>query len=279
MADRNIKAVERLARTVPLIIGGDRRPSAQGDASGRDPDASTAEATEHAADTVPSDRMARQRPTPDPHTYTPTDPRTATEHSPQEAPSADPTAEAIEAGRREGHEQGHSEGYAAGYDKGLAAGRADGRAEREAGQAQLRAILEALHHPLDALRGEITDSISDGSLRLAQRLVGEALTIDPTLMRDTLNNILDEATAHNGPGARLQLRVAPGDREVTERLINNRRASDLPVDLINDEKLARGDVQATLVHDNGDPANQVEWDARLETRWQTIKQALSNPQS
>ncbi|MGN8158756.1 FliH/SctL family protein [Salinisphaera sp. RV14] len=272
MADRNIKPVERVARNVPLKIGGDRRPSVNLDSSEH-------EVTEHTPDPAPSDRMARQRPTPDPHTYAPVEPRIATEHRPAEAPAADPSAEAIEAGRREGHEQGRTVGYAAGYEEGLAAGRADGRAEREAEQAQLRAILEALHHPLDTLRAEIADSISEGALRLAQRLVGEALTIDPTLMRDTLNNILGEAAAHNGPGARLQLRVAPDDREVTERLINNRRASDLPVDLINDDKLAHGDVQATLVHDNGDPANQVEWDARLETRWQTIKQALSNPQS
>lgn len=264
MAERNIKPVARISRHLPLKIGGNQA------ATGRQTEQSREAAD--TADEATGDRITHARSEADPQTYSAPDVR---EDKPDTQAARD---EAIEAGRREGYDRGHASGYDAGYEKGRAEAHEAAATERQTERSQLTAVLDALHHPIAAIRDEMVDSITEGALDLARRLVGEALTVDATLIRDTLLRILDEAAAHNGPGARLQLRIAPRDREITERLIENRRASDLSVDLIDDDKLARGDVQATLVHDNGDPANQVEWDARLETRWQTIRQALRNPQ-
>lgn len=278
MAERNIKPVSRVPRNLSLTIGGQHRALYTPDLAsswkdGKDAPAQRDEETavEQASPTPPDQVQWRGETAPD-NTYQAV-PQTT---QPTQEP---PGTHGADIGYEDGFEAGRQAGYTEGQQKGLEAARQASEQARQAEKAQLKALIAALVQPLEALRDDIADSVTEGAQTLARLIVDATLSLDTSLIRHTVTQILDEAAANKGPGARLRLRVAAADRPATEALIETRRADDLPVDIVEDDQLASGDVQATLLHDNGDPANQVEWDARLETRWETIRQALKTPRS
>lgn len=169
--------------------------------------------------------------------------------------------EGLEAGRREGFEQGHGEGQAAG-EQALRE-----RLARE--QAQAQSLIQALVQPLATLRGDLAEAIADGAQRLARLLVGAVVETDTQALTSIVNDILAEATDAGGQHYQLRLHVPPEDHEAVQALAGSRGA-----EILADEQLKRGDVRATLAKNNGDPVHQIEWDARLETRWEAIRKAL-----
>lgn len=286
MAERNIKPVSRVPRNLSLTIGGQHRALYTSEQASRSPGHQSAPAArdeQHAADPgspTPPDQVQWRGERAPAQTYQAGPQAVPPQH---EAAPTSPADSGYNTGYDKGYEAGRQAGYNAGYsegrEEGQEAARQAGEQTRQAEKAQLKAVLAALVQPLEAIREDLADGVTDGAQALARLIVGANLELDRSLIRHTVTQILDEAATNKGPGARLRLRVAAADRPATEAMIDTRRADDLPVDIVEDDQLGPGDVQATLLHDNGDPANQVEWDARLETRWDTIRQALKTPRS
>lgn len=280
MSDQNIKPVSATSRNLPLRIGSREEERAErGHPSPWQPSRSADSAREKNAKTAhdnPADEMDFHAQETQPQTYSST-PIDSLEPSIDVQAKRPEGADAVS--RKQALADGRREGYEAGYAEGIEAGRQAAAEERDTEKAHAEALVNALLNPLEAMREEIVTEVTEGARSLARVLLNAALPVDADLMRHTVADILDEAAANKSPGARLQLRVAVDDRTTTESLIHSRHGDALPIDVIEDEQLTRGDIQATLIHDNGDPANQVEWDARLETRWETIRQILKIPRS
>lgn len=182
-----------------------------------------------------------------------------------------------EEARKEGFDRGRKEGFDAGYREGFGQGQAEGL---EAGERQLRerlleeraqtqALLTALSEPLPTLKNDLADAITEGALHLARLLVGEALKCDTQAVATVLGDILAEAAEAGGKHQVLRIYVPSAAEEVTRSLAEPEGA-----EVIVDSGLTSGDIRATLAKNNGDAAHQVEWDARLETRWEAIRKAL-----
>lgn len=176
-----------------------------------------------------------------------------------------------------GFEQGKLEGFDAGYREGFEQGRSEGlesgaqvlreRAEQE--QTQTEALLKALTEPLAMLKSDLADAVTEGAQRLARLLVGEALELDAKAVTSVVADVLKEAAEVGGQHQVLRIYVPPGALESVRTVAEPQGA-----EVVVDPQLERGDVRATLAKNNGDPVHQIEWDARLETRWEAIRKAL-----
>ena len=205
------------------------------------------------------------------------------------SPSSDPleaaVAEAREQGYRDGFGQGRADGLQAGREEGVREGRQ--AAEREVHAAldpqlaRVRSLCGALTQPFAALRRTLSEAVVDGAQRLASRMVGEAVTAADGALTRTVSDILNEVSAMEGGRQRLEVRVPPQAvapvRELIDEALGKRpeetgRAADVTV--VADSRLATGDMQAVLVPASGDTVHRIEWDARLEERWSSIRTQL-----
>lgn len=194
-------------------------------------------------------------------------------------------AEGRERGYREGFEQGKAEGLLAGREEGAREGRQN--AEREASAAldsqlaRVRSLCGVLIQPFTTLRHTLAEAVVDGSQRLAKRMVAEALNVNNQALVQTVSEILGEVTAMEGGRHRLEIRVAPDALDVTRSVVAEALGIE-PKDLedregaavVADPHLSAGDVQAVLVPPSGDTVHRIEWDARLEQRWNNIRTQL-----
>jgi flagellar biosynthesis/type III secretory pathway protein FliH len=130
-------------------------------------------------------------------------------------------------------------------------------------------LIEALAQPLSTLKSDLAEAVADGAQHLARLLVGAAVEIDPQALTGVVAGILEEAAEADAGGAMLRIHVPPDAVSMVTELIKPHE-----VEVIADEQLAPGDVRATLSQTSGDPAHRIEWDARLETRWEATRKAL-----
>lgn len=184
-------------------------------------------------------------------------------------PPPSPRDEGYQQGYREGLESGHQEGFEQGRSEGLAVGERAMREHLERQQAQLETVLQAITAPLTTLKTDLAEAVADGALRLARLLVRGVLEADPQALTTVVGNILDEAAEAGGPHHQLRIHVPPDALDAVSAI-----AESYGAQVIVDQQLNPGDVSATLVKNNGDPVHQIEWDARLETRWKAIRAAL-----
>lgn len=193
------------------------------------------------------------------------------------APAAVNSEPEKDSARDTGFQQGYQEGLQEGRRKGLEQGRTQGRelgeqamrAQLEQQRAQLEAVLQALDAPLTTLKSDLAEAVAAGGLSLARFLVRGVLEADPQALTAVVSDIVDEAAQAGGPQHVLRIQVPPDGYDAVSAIADTHGA-----EVIVDQQLQPGDVSATLVKNNGDPVHQIEWDARLETRWQAIRAAL-----
>jgi flagellar assembly protein FliH len=133
-------------------------------------------------------------------------------------------ARAIEAAEEE-RQRGHAEGLAAG---------------REEAMATMTEILVRARQEAEELRQAAKDGTIPLARRMAERIVGRALELHPSLIADIANQALIASRARSGP---VVLRVNPADLEVleTERpRLGTRLPSAVDLKLVADEKVGRG---------------------------------------
>jgi flagellar assembly protein FliH len=120
-----------------------------------------------------------------------------------------------------------------GFAEGLAAGREDA-------MAQMTELLVAARQEAEELRTATRDGAISLARRMAERIVGRALELHPSLIVDIANQALIASRARSGP---VVLRVHPDDLKVleTERpRLGVRLPSAVDLKLVADDKVARG---------------------------------------
>jgi flagellar biosynthesis/type III secretory pathway protein FliH len=120
-----------------------------------------------------------------------------------------------------------------GYDEGLAQG-------REEAMAQFTELMVKARQEAEDMRLATRDGAITLARRMAERIVGRALELHPSLIADIANQALAAARPRSGP---VVLRVHPEDLQVleTEReRLGARLPSAVDLKLVADEKVARG---------------------------------------
>lgn len=139
-------------------------------------------------------------------------------------------------------------------------------------QQALSALAEAnaqLAAPLARKEHYLADLVLDMALQLAHHMVGVQMTQDKTPLLDLVKKLLEEAGAERTPQQALVVRLSPIDLPfIKERLSQN------DVSLIADASLSPGGALVELAANNSDPLDRTEWDARLESRFEGLRQAL-----
>lgn len=194
-------------------------------------------------------------------------------------------AEAQERGYREGFERGKAEGLQVGKEEGDRDGRQTAKQEvlatLDPQLARVRSLCGALTQPFAALKRTLAEAIVDGAQRLASGMVSELAATDSTALIQMVSDILGEVSVMEGGRNRLEVRVHPEALKPVRELVNEAIAEHssettriTDVTVAADSHLAPGDVQAVLFPSSGEAAHRIEWDARLEERWNTIRTHL-----
>jgi flagellar assembly protein FliH len=161
-----------------------------------------------------------------------------------------------------GHVAGQALGYQAGYDQGYAQGLENGRVKTSAEAARLAGLADAFKAALDGAQGEIAETLVELALEIAQQVVRQHVTHDPTALVAAAREVL---AAEPALAAAPQLSVNPADLPIVEAYLK--------------EELERGGwivrVDATIER-GGCRAHAAtgEVDATLGTRWERVAAAL-----
>lgn len=160
----------------------------------------------------------------------------------------------LEAARRESAEvaqdandRGHAEGHARGLQEGRAAGREEGRAEAvEAHSRELQALTTRWYAALDEWETERTTMLADAredmvrfAIALAERIVGRALEVEPSLVVDQVQAALGLVAA----AADATLSVHSEDEALVRSALSGivaRIGTLQHVTLVTDDTLERG---------------------------------------
>jgi flagellar biosynthesis/type III secretory pathway protein FliH len=149
-------------------------------------------------------------------------------------------------------------GYQAGYEAGLGAG-------REAARAELTELLVAARADAEAVRLRARDAAVVLARRMAEKIVGHAVEVSPTVMADIVAQALAASRARAGA---VVLRVHPQDLPAVEAARARwSGAGPAVVTLLADPGVGRhGCVVET-------PAGRV--DARLDNQLAALERALA----
>ena len=150
----------------------------------------------------------------------------------------------------EARRNGHAEGYAAGMIQALEA------------RARLAALLASLSENGNEHRQHLLDEVLNFSLLLAQRMVGEALSIRRELVLPLVSAALKELPQVNQS---VQLMLNPADVELVRGFL---AAEPTPVAcaLVADAAIAPGGCRIVT--------ERCEVDATLQTRWRRVLATL-----
>ncbi len=162
--------------------------------------------------------------------------------------------QAHEEGYLAGQQAGHQEGHQAGYQAGYAEGSLKAAMETE----QLATLVSAMGQALNEVDQQVAQSMLNLSLELAQKMVHQALKINPEILlpivRDAINGL-----PHFNPGAHIVLH--PDDAEIVRARMGE-QLTHSGWKIFEDAQITKGGVRIETVN------SQI--DATLETRWKRI---------
>ena len=158
------------------------------------------------------------------------------------------------------------EGYRVGHAAGLEAGVNEVRAEAAPRIAQLDQLIASLQADLARIDRELSHEIVQLGLAVARKLVGAALSVQPELVQ----NSVEEALRHvvQAPGA-IGVIVHPADAEMVRGYLATSTCAGSWV-LREDASIARGGCRVET--------GAGEIDATLAQRWERVTAALGEPQ-
>ncbi len=157
-------------------------------------------------------------------------------------------------------ESGYRDGFDAGFGDGLAAGRAEAQAEARTLALQLGGAIKRFDDGVASLEKDVAQELLNLALGIARRIVGETLEAKPETVLATIREALAQLPAQH---AAIHLNIQDADLIRTQMGDTLGRAGHR---IHENPQLARGDV---LVEAGG-----THVDARLETRWQRVWDAL-----
>lgn len=164
--------------------------------------------------------------------------------------SARQIEQAEQQARQDGFERGHAEGYAAGL-----------REVREQAQ-RLAQLLDHLAAPLRQVDEQVERELLALTVSVAQRLLGEELTLAPEKVAHTVREAL---AALSAPSRELRIHLHPQDAQLLRGQLQ--LDTEAAWKLVPDATLARGDCRID--------AENARVDARLDTRAMSLLRSLS----
>lgn len=172
-------------------------------------------------------------------------------------PTADDIEQMYEQAREEGRQAGHAAGYTAGYEEGRAA------ASTEAGQ--LHAIAQDLQQSLTALDDEVAQEVVGLAIAIARQIVGHAVRTQP----DAVLHVVREALLQL-PHNKARVHVHPEDVAILRKHLGEQLEQGHHL-LLEDPTVRRGGCRLET------PSSEL--DARVETRWRRVIEAMGHPAS
>ena len=130
----------------------------------------------------------------------------------------------------------------------------------------LQAINTQLAAPLAQKEQDLAELVLDMAFQLARHIIGEHTVQDQAPLLALVTKLLHEASAERTPRQSLILRLHPSDLSV---LKDKLPATD--IDLVADASLNPGDAFVELVMKDGDQLDKTEWDARLGSRLEALR--------
>jgi flagellar assembly protein FliH len=166
-------------------------------------------------------------------------------------------------------------------DKTEADARAAGEEAARAGMAPQAAALDLALHALNAAcaqltaplaqkEHEIAELVTELAFLLARHIIGQEASANPGALQNLVTTLLAEAAAERGPRQTLLIRVNPADHTSLSAHIPPEAAS-----LLADAQIAPGGALIELITPDGDPHDKITWDATIQGRLETLRQALA----
>jgi flagellar assembly protein FliH len=165
-----------------------------------------------------------------------------------------------------GHVAGQAMGYQAGYEQGFHKGFEEGRAAAHAEAARLATLADAFKIALAAADSVVAESLTALALDIAQQVVQQHLTLDPTAVLSVAREVIAAEPALAGAP---HLTVSPSDLPIVEAYLKEElEAAGWTVR--TDPAIERGGCRAQ--------AATGEVDATNATRWERVAAALGRTQ-
>lgn len=164
----------------------------------------------------------------------------------------------VSKGQEEGRQQGYEAGLREGREAGLVQGLAQAASEQQAVLRQAQGWLTAFRQDLDNLDSLIPGRLVQLALAAVQQLYGSVSMVDNSALVKQIRALMKQDALLHGT---VQLYVHPDERtKITEALGETLAA--VGWELHSDPQLAAGGCRVV--------SPDVEFDASLETRWQTL---------
>jgi flagellar assembly protein FliH len=174
--------------------------------------------------------------------------------------------EAHAQGLASGHVAGQAMGYKAGYDQGYQQGVEEGRRDARAEAARLAQMADTFKIALQAADAVVAEALTALALDIAQQVVSQHLTLDPTAVLAVARSVIAAEPALAGAP---YLTVNPADLPIVEAyLLEELQAAGWSVR--TDPDIERGGCRAQ--------AASGEIDATNVTRWERVAAALGRSQ-
>ena len=174
--------------------------------------------------------------------------------------------EAHAQGLASGHVAGQAMGYQAGYDQGYEQGLEEGRRDARAEAARLAQMADTFKIALQAADAVVAEALTALALDIAQQVVSQHLTLDPTAVLAVARSVIAAEPALSGAP---YLTVNPADLPIVEAyLLEELQAAGWSVR--TDPAIERGGCRAH--------AASGEVDATNVTRWERVAAALGRSQ-
>jgi flagellar assembly protein FliH len=168
-------------------------------------------------------------------------------------------------------EKAEAEGHAAGATAAQAAA-APVQAALNHAVAALQEAAGQLTAPLGQKERDLAALATELAFLLARHIIGAEAGSNVEGLHNLVMKLLEEAAAERGPRQSLKLRLSPADHAQLAPFIAPETA-----ELLADDKIAPGGAMVELVSPEGDPLDKIEWDATLQGRADSIRNALGLP--
>jgi flagellar assembly protein FliH len=159
---------------------------------------------------------------------------------------------------------------------GRAHGEAAARAAAEADSVRLRTGIAALRDawtqlaaPLARKEHDLAELVTELSFVLAQHIIGVEVTLNANGLKTMVAKLIEEAAAERGPRQTVIVRLHPADHALIDPLTKIDNAH-----LLSDVAVTRGGAMVEIIAPDGDPIDRIVWDASIEARVATMRNAL-----
>ncbi|MEW5558707.1 flagellar assembly protein FliH [Enterobacter asburiae] len=169
-------------------------------------------------------------------------------------------AQGLSRGQEEGRQQGYEAGVREGREAGLAQGIAQAKQDQQALLSQAQDWVNNFQQTLENLDSLIPGRLVQLALTAVQQLYGSVSMVDNSALVKQIRTLMKQDALLHGT---IQLHVHPDERAQVAAALGETLAS-VGWELHTDSQLAPGGCRLV--------SPDVEFDASLETRWQTLCQ-------